>query len=380
MDMNFFTESQLAKAIAIPFSDIQEMLDPFIYFKGLILKDEGIRYVDGYFIIHKTEIVSPSFTREEIESGYALCDPDMPVFDLVVEVKGTKYSNNDELIGNVYPLKTKKDIEGEVLFSYEQLCEVTSNIGCPKPIDKHEILKKEYAYDVKLLNQKSNFTLSDAAKISANIEPNTVIELISNHYSYNHYIELLSDCIKGTNQHGFKLHTIELWTSYYDELGDRCSRNYENGTFLKQRAVLDYDLTIISKQEFIRWSEYQGLDLGLDYSPQEISKSVEILEMRLTESENEVSRLRNLLINEPAVTPEKTTSKEMSYPPELQIAIDAYEELCFNKTNPPINKEIESWLRQESKERGITHKDGSDPVQGLSQVKLQRIASMIKSR
>tara|TARA_Y100000588_G_C14280080_1_gene936617 strand:- start:3720 stop:4859 length:1140 start_codon:yes stop_codon:yes gene_type:complete len=376
-DRNFFTASQMARSISIPFADIEEMLDPYIYFNGLILKGDKVRYVDGYFIVHKTEVVTPEFTREEIESGYASCEPDMPVFDFVVEVKGTKYSNNDELIGNIYQLKTRTEVVDEVLFSYEQLCKVLSEVGYPEPIEKPQPLAKDYAYDVNVINQKSNFTLCAAAKIAANIEPNASIEMSSQRYSYDHYLELLSDSIKGTNQHGFKLHTVELWTSCNDEFGDRYSKNYENGTFLKQRAVLDCELTVISKQEFLRWSEYQGLDIGLDYQPESISKSVELLEMRLCESEEEISRLRDLLINEDSMTSEATNN---SYPPELQIAIDAYEKLCLNEPTPPTNKVIQDWLRAESKQRGITHKDGSDQVQGLSQVKLERIASMIKSK
>lgn len=112
---------------------------------------------------------------------------------------------------------------------------------------------------------------------------------------------------------------------------------------------MDYELTIISKQEFLRWSEYQGLDIGLDYQPESISKSVELLEMRLSESEEEISRLRDLLINEDSMTPETTDN---SYPPELQIAIDAYEELCLNEATPPTNKVIQDWLKAESKQRG----------------------------
>ncbi|HIF9140247.1 TPA: hypothetical protein ACX6PU_000789 [Photobacterium damselae] len=370
----------MARSISIPFADIEEMLDPYIYFQGLVFIDDKIRYVDGYFIIHKTEVDVPDFTREEIESGYALCEPDMPVYNFLVEVKGTKYSNNDELIGTIYRLKTKTEIIDEVLFSYEQLCKVASDIGYPKPIEKLQILAKDYAYDLKVINQKSNFTLSDAAKIAANIEPTTSIEVQSQKYSYNHYLELLSDCIKGTNQHKFKLHTVELWTSHHDEFGERYSQNYKNGTLLKQRAELDCDLTIISKQEFLRWSEYQGLDIGLEYQPQSINKSIEVLEMMLSESEEEISRLRDLLINKNSLIPESTTPPKNQYPPELQIAIDAYEELCLNEATPPTNKVIQDWLKIESKQRGITHKDGSDQVQGLSQVKLERIASMIKSR
>ncbi|ODS15600.1 hypothetical protein [Pseudoalteromonas tetraodonis] len=68
------------------------------------------------------------------------------------------------------------------------------------------------------------------------------------------------------------------------------------------------------------------------------------------------------------------------YPPELQLAIDAYEQLCIDKNNLPLNKEIEAWLKTESKIRGITHLDGSSTLKGLSNVKAERIASMIKSK
>ncbi len=68
------------------------------------------------------------------------------------------------------------------------------------------------------------------------------------------------------------------------------------------------------------------------------------------------------------------------YPPELQLAIDAYEQLCEGKDNLPLNKEIEAWLKEKSKIRGITHSDGSNILEGLSNVKAERIASMIKSK
>ncbi|MBB1370303.1 hypothetical protein [Pseudoalteromonas sp. SR45-4] len=66
------------------------------------------------------------------------------------------------------------------------------------------------------------------------------------------------------------------------------------------------------------------------------------------------------------------------YPPELQLAIDAYEQLCEGKDNLPFNKEIEAWLKEESKRRGIEHRDGRI-FQGISNVKAERIASIIKS-
>lgn len=72
--------------------------------------------------------------------------------------------------------------------------------------------------------------------------------------------------------------------------------------------------------------------------------------------------------------------QEPQYPPELQLAIDAYEQLCMGNDTLPLNKEIEAWLKEESKIRGITHSDGSTIMAGLSNVKAERIASMIKSK
>jgi len=71
--------------------------------------------------------------------------------------------------------------------------------------------------------------------------------------------------------------------------------------------------------------------------------------------------------------------KKVDYPPELQLAIDAFEQLCFSKVKQPANNKIKEWLQQESKKRGITHKDGVNELKGLSEVKLKVIPSLIKS-
>jgi len=118
------------------------------------------------------------------------------------------------------------------------------------------------------------------------------------------------------------------------------------------------------------------IDTGLYNHKKIVDKSVEALKIELSESEAEVSRLRELYLSEA----EKTSPKEISYPPELQLAIDAYQELCLNQDKLPTNKIIEEWLKVESKNRGITHKDGVDDLKGLSNVKAERMASIIKSK
>jgi hypothetical protein len=192
---------------------------------------------------------------------------------------------------------------------------------------------------------------------------------------FDHYRELLSDCIKGTNQHGFKLHTVELWCSYNDEFGESYSKSYENGIYFKQQATLDSELTTISKREFVRWCKYENVDTGLYYFPKHVDESIEALEMKLDESEKEVSRLLKIMIDKP----DQELSKVDSYPPELQLAIDAFEQLCSNQKKLPTNENIKEWLQKESKERGINHKDGSKELKGLSDIKLKTIPSIIKS-
>jgi hypothetical protein len=158
-----------------------------------------------------------------------------------------------------------------------------NKLGCPEPKPLMELSKKEYAYDIKLVNQKSNFSLSDASKIAANVYKTSIRGNVQQQYMpktmalMDHYLELLSDCIKGTNQHDFKLHTVELWCSYNDEFGESYSKSYDNGIYLKQKATLDSKLTIISKREFVRWCKYENVDTGLTLENKDFEESIEAL-------------------------------------------------------------------------------------------------------
>jgi hypothetical protein len=377
---NFLTQDHIEKLIELPFINFHGMLDRYIYLKCLILGREGeITYVDGYFVIGSTEYYYDDYGREHIDEDYLLTEPDSP--EIVVSVKVTEFSNKDDLLGEEVNLISSQGID-VILYSYKQLGELMNKLGCPEPKPLMELSKKEYAYDIELVNQKSNFSLSDASKITANVYKTSIRSNLQQQYMpkttalIDHYLELLSDCIKGTNQHGFKLHTVELWCSYNDEFGESYSKSYDNGIYLKQKATLDSKLTIISKREFVRWCEFEGVDTGLYYHPKDIEESVEALKLKLDKSVKEEARLLGLYIN----VPENQSSKEISYPPELQLSIDAFEELCFNQEKLPTNEDIKKWLQVKSKERGITHKDGSKELKGLSDIKLRTIPSIIKSQ
>jgi hypothetical protein len=377
---NFLTQDHIEKLIELPFINFHGMLDRYIYLKCLILGREAeITYVDGYFVIGSTEYNYDDYGREHIDEDYLLTEPDSP--EIVVSVKVTEFSNKDDLLGEEVNLISSQCID-VILYSYKQLGELMNKLGCPEPKPLMELSKKEYAYDIELVNQKSNFSLSDASKITANVYKTSIRSNLQQQYMpktmalMDHYLELLSDCIKGTNQHDFKLHTVELWCSYNDEFGESYSKSYDNGIYLKQKATLDSKLTIISKREFVRWCEFEGVDTGLYYHPKDIEESVEALKLKLDKSVKEEARLLGLYIN----VPENQSSKEISYPPELQLSIDAFEELCFNQEKLPTNEDIKKWLQVKSKERGITHKDGSKELKGLSDIKLRTIPSIIKSQ
>jgi hypothetical protein len=287
---NFITQEQIERVIELPFSEIDNMLIKYVYFKGLVYgRERVITYVDGYFIFKVSEIIIDDFTREELERDPYLAEMDRLVSDadraplkMLEEIKGTKFSNNDDLIGVGLSPKISSELD-VVLYSYKQLCQLMKKLGCPDPKPLTELAKKEYAYDVELVNQKSNFTLSEAVRIAANSYDTSKRRNAQVMYTpitgalMDHYLELLSDCIKGTNQHGFKLHTVELWCSYNDEGGESYSNSYDNGTYLKQKATLDSKLTIISKREFVRWCEYENVDTGLTLENKDFEESIEAL-------------------------------------------------------------------------------------------------------
>ena len=385
---NFFTKEKLSKAIELPFSDIEDMLDKHIYFKGLIHKDGSFLYVDDYFIFEQTEMITPNFTVEEYESGYAYMEPDIPVYEVVLAVKGSEFSKNPELIGNSYKLKKPKEID-EIFFSYQQLCDLSKSIGIPQPKSKEKLLQKEFVYDVKYLNMKSNFTLKEASQIAGN-----VYGCQQETFEETHYFEMLSDCIKGSNIDGFKLHTVDLWCFYrsYDE--GNYSKHYENGTYLKQGALLDYNLTIISKLEFIRWCNYEGIDTGLNYEPKDFDESIEALkeenaklkqkltikkpQMAVPQWTNNNKEIEQLKTQLKELTEEVDSQSGKTYPPELQIAIDAHNTLVRDSPTTPLNKNIKSWLTCESIARGIGHTDSGKESKGLSEKSKDVISKIIK--
>ncbi|UJF21499.1 hypothetical protein [Shewanella sp. OMA3-2] len=380
---NYFSKKKLARAIELPFSDIEDMLDKYIYFKGLIQKDGCFLYVDDYFILEQTEMNIPDFTVEEYESGYAYMEPDMAAYEVVIAVKGAEFSKNSELIGNSYKLKKPKEVD-EIFYSYQQLCDLSKNIGIPQPKSKEELLKKEFVYDVNILNLKSNFTLKEASQIAGNVYGCQIEETL--------YLEMLSDCIKGTNIDGFKLHTVELWCFYHSYEEDNYSKPYDNGTYLKQRALLDYNLTIISKLEFIRWCNYEGIDTGLTYVPKDFDESIEALKEENIKLKQEILRPAPQLAlplkakNDKEIEQLKKQLKVLNeqldsqtYPPELQIAIDAYETLVRNNTAKPLNKNIKLWLSEQSIVREIGHVDLGTNSKGLSEKVKEVIAKIIKS-
>tara|TARA_R110000782_G_scaffold20030_1_gene54303 strand:+ start:1358 stop:2524 length:1167 start_codon:yes stop_codon:yes gene_type:complete len=261
----FYTDAHLSKCIEIPIYTVTEGLNKFVKFKGLLTENVESTpfYVDGYLIIDEARVTQTG------EDDYE---------DRLVRAKCSKYCSRPELENNSYIVSMPFIIE-EAFISYSEFKIALDKFGIPLINEAESVQTKDFNYDVSLVNRKSNFTLEDAAKIAANIYSTDQNEITSQlpHPLKNHYMELLSDCIKGTNQDDFKLHTLELWCSYYEEFGDRYSKTYENGTYLKQKAVLDYQLTIISKREFLRWCEYENVNTGLTYELKLFEESIEEL-------------------------------------------------------------------------------------------------------
>ena len=261
----FYTEAHLSKCIEIPIYIVTEELNKFVKFKGLLRKDADSTpfYVDGYIIIDETRVTQTG--EDEYE-------------DSLTKAKCSKYCSRPELENNSYIVSMPFLIE-ESYINYSEFKEALNKFGIPLIEKIENVQTKEFNYDVSLLNRKSNFTIEDAAKIAANIystDQDSFLSRMSNPLK-NHYLELLSDCIKGTNQDRFKLHTVELWCSSYDEFGESYSKRYDNGTYLKQTATVDCQLTVITKQEFVRWCEYEDINTGLTFEIKNFNESLEAL-------------------------------------------------------------------------------------------------------
>lgn len=363
---NFLTQEEIEKLIDISFDEIKEYLKPFVEFKGIILSENKPLYVEGVFLIKDSEYYEPELTREQIENDYHLCEPDIHTPHILNSIVGTPSCNKPKLEHELLTLKQPVEIK-QVYFAHYSLCKVMKALGAPRPKKIDELSKKNYTYNVKLINQKSNFTLNDAAKIAANIDINGFPPPSS---LANHYKELLSDCIKGTNQDNFKLHTVELWCSYYDECGERYSKSYDNGTYLKQKAELDYELTIISKREFIRWCEYEDVDTGLTYELKAFDESIEALkaeneklkvqirpqrfqQVPLVKPDNKSNEKVQQLNKEiEQLTEELDLLKERAFPVmtlKLRTILEAQKEFWvdYNKAQPPSQQIIINHLTEQ---------------------------------
>jgi len=353
----FYTDAHLSKCIEIPIYTVTEGLNKFVKFKGLLTENVESTpfYVDGYLIIDEARVTQTG--EDEYE-------------DTLVRAKCSKYCSRPELENNSYIVSMPFIIE-EAFISYSEFKIALDKFGIPLINEAESIQTKDFNYDVSLVNRKSNFTLEDAAKIAANIYSTDQNEITSQlpHPLKNHYMELLSDCIKGTNQDDFKLHTLELWCSYYEEFGDRYSKTYENGTYLKQKAVLDYQLTIISKREFLRWCEYENVDTGLTYELKLFEESIEELKAENeklktkirpqgfqqappTKPDNKNSEKIDLLNREiEQLTEELNLLKERSFPimtSHLKAALSAQKKhwVEYDINHLPLQKNIQQHIQE----------------------------------
>jgi hypothetical protein len=169
------------------------------------------------------------------------------------------------------------------------------------------------------------------------------------------FIKQTRDPVTHLNQPGYK----PIYTFSY-ECGDYCSR--PDLKYIKSLTISNsYD-----RQVYFHYLEFLEVCSKLGVPLQSNDKPIDIL--TISKEKNEKHTCNNEL------------NIQNPYPPELQLAIDAYEQLCADKDNLPLNKKIEAWLKNESIKRGITHSDGSAALAGISNVKAERIASMIKSK
>jgi len=353
----FYTEAHLSKCIEIPIYTVTEGLNKYVKFKGLLTENVESTpfYVDGYLIIDEARVTQTG--EDEYE-------------DKLVRAKCSKYCSRPKLENNSYIVSMPFLIE-EAFISYSEFKIALNKFGIPLIEEAENVQTKDFNYDVSLVNRKSNFIVEDAAKIAANIYNTSHTPFNSDFPNplKNHYMELLSDCIKGTNQDDFKLHTIELWCSYNDEFGDRYSKLYDNGTYLKQKAVIDYKLTIISKREFLRWCEYENIYTGLTYELRLFEESIEALKAEneklktqirpqafqqaspsMPNNDNEKIKELNKKLGQ--LTDESSLLKENSFPimtPKLKAALNAQNKfwLSYDENNPPLQKTVKHFIEKE---------------------------------
>ena len=138
---------QVESATEIPFSQIENQLERYARIKGLATTDRqesspfsGLTptdiqeqtYVDGYFAIGKIFSAPYPYPHEEIELIRSHSGENQPTVFVFYEAKGTKYSNNPNLLDRWIKLSEPQRIIN-CLYSYDQLCALMEKLGAPAP-------------------------------------------------------------------------------------------------------------------------------------------------------------------------------------------------------------------------------------------------------
>lgn len=308
---DYYTFNELNTLIGISLRDFIEELSEHTRFTGLLHDNNGgLFYASGIFEVMETEWPTQPFSYEEIESGSHLVEQDRPVDCRLISVSGTKGSNNNKLTGHTFKVKSYHSVD-EVLFSFEDFNNIINKLGIPLIANRTELHKKKFNYDIHKVNQKTIFTLYEACSIASNIKLASIPRPMFDCELFDHNLSVMSECAKGQNQKGFHLITKELWISTTDDCYEPCSRKYNNGTTLNIDVVLDKMLTVISKNELIRWCEFMDVKTGLIKDEEVENESVEFLKV-------EVERLQKLVRKSPPRSTQQVPQQALQPPVPVQ--------------------------------------------------------------
>jgi hypothetical protein len=355
----FYTDAHLSKCIEIPIYTVTEGLNKFVKFKGLLTENVESTpfYVDGYLIIDEAR---PTQTGEDEYE------------DSLIRAKCSKYCSRPELENNSYIVSMPFLIE-EAFISYSEFKIALTKFGIPLIEEAESVQNKSFSYDVSLVNRKSNFTLEDAAKIAANIYTTESAGFSSQlpSPSKNHYLELLSDCIKRVNQDGFYITTEESWYNYKD-IDDQHMCAICEQDRLSINDDINKQKTIISKSEFLRWCKYENIDTGLSQVPREFEPNIEELQTEIQQlkcqinsqqrpfqqipppifNENNNKKIEQLNTKIEELTEEVDLLKNNSFPimtSKLKAALKAQNKfwLSYDENNPPLQKTVKHFIEKE---------------------------------
>lgn len=371
---DFFTKEQLQSIIHVPVYEVISDLDEYIYYDGVL---SDIPFDDDYVKAYVIGFIKVKKELAKNHLGKYINNKDGSTRYNYSYICGDYCSRPD--LTNTTDLMTStgfKDNEQEIVYNFYEFKKLCDTIRLPIK-NKSEIkFIKAFNYDVQLVNQKSNYTLIEASRIAANLSVNPNGFEATNS-TLIHYQEVLSDCVKDQHQNNFHLITKELWVHTHDEY-EPVSHKYDNGTRLKISANINLEMTIISKLEFIRWCDFMDIETGLTNDEIIVEESTEALLLENEKLKKEIGKLHAERFNK--MCDEKPVEEtQTSFPPELQLAIDAYVYFYVNQSKDHLSKDIQKWLKAESEKRGITHQDSGKNHKGLSDTKLKRIASMIRT-